>query len=154
VWAGEVCSPHNSQHFLDPYSFTHLLHGVMFCGLLALGLRAFGQRLTFLWQLFAVILLESLWEVFENTEFVIERYREATAALGYHGDSVFNSLGDIFSCAVGFIIARRLGLRRSLVLFVLTEIVLTIWIRDSLLLEIVMLVHPIEAIKAWQMCPF
>jgi hypothetical protein len=153
LWAGEVCSAHNSQHFLDPYSFTHLLHGLMFCGLLALGLRASRRRLPFLWQLWVVILLESLWEVLENSEFIIGRYREATAALGYHGDTVFNSLGDIFSCALGFIIARRVGFRGSLLLFVLTEIALTIWIRDSLILEIIMLIHPVEAIKAWQMCP-
>lgn len=148
LWAGAVCSEHNSQHFLDPYSFTHLLHGVMFCGLLAL----FARRLSFTRQLFLAVLMESLWEVIENTEFVISRYREATAALGYHGDSIFNSLGDILCCVVGFLIARRLGLRGSALLFLLTEVVLTFWIRDSLLLEIVMLIHPIEALRTWQMC--
>ena len=149
LWAGEVCSSHNSQHFLDPYSFTHLLHGVMFWWLVSLCL----PRLPSIWQLWLTILLESLWEVIENTNFVIQRYREATAALGYQGDTIFNSLGDILCCVVGLIIARRLGFRRSLLLFVLTEIVLTVWIRDSLLLEILMLLHPFEAIKAWQMCP-
>lgn len=97
--------------------------------------------------------MEALWEVLENSEYVINRYREATAALGYHGDTVVNSLGDIASCAVGFMLARRLGLWRSLALFVVTEAVLTIWIRDSLILEVLMLIHPVSAIKAWQLCP-
>lgn len=95
-------------------------------------------------------LLEAFWEVFENTEFVIQRYREETAALGYYGDSVANSLGDILICVLGFVIAQRLGFRRSAVVFVATEIVLLIWIKDSLILEIIMLIYPIEAIKGWQ----
>ena len=87
----------------------------------------------------------------ENSNFVIERYRTATAAVGYSGDTVVNSLGDIFCCTVGFIIARRLGFRRSLIAFLLMELVLILWIRDSLLLEIIMLIKPIGAIKGWQM---
>lgn len=148
LWAGDVCSSDNSQLFLDPYSFTHLLHGLAFAGLLVL----LFPRLRFVWQLTLAVLLESVWEVIENTEFVIQHYREATAALGYHGDTIVNSLGDIFCCVVGFMIARRVGWRLSLLIFVLTEIVLTIWIRDSLILELIMLVHPIEGLKAWQMC--
>lgn len=83
---------------------------------------------------------------------MIERFRQATAALGYQGDTVFNSLGDILCCALGFFIAWRLGFRRSLILFVLVEIALAFWIRDSLILEILMLIYPASAIKAWQMC--
>jgi uncharacterized protein DUF2585 len=97
--------------------------------------------------------MEAVWEVIENSEFVINRFREVTAALGYHGDTIINSLSDIAACAVGFMIARRLGLWRSVALFVVTEVVLAIWVRDSLLLEVLMLLRPIEAIKAWQMCP-
>lgn len=104
-----------------------------------------------LWQLSTTLLLEALWEVFENTEFTIQRYRETTAALGYYGDSIANSLGDVATCGIGFLIAQRLGLRRSLVAFAVTELVLLFWIRDSLLLEILMLVYPVDAIKAWQM---
>ena len=86
----------------------------------------------------------------ENSEFVIRRYRETTAALGYEGDTVANSLGDIMCCGLGFLIARRLGLRRALAAFVLTEALLLLWIRDSLLLEVLMLLYPVAAIKAWQ----
>ncbi len=93
-----------------------------------------------------------MWEVFENTNFIIDRYRTTTAALGYNGDTVVNSFGDILCCLVGFLIAQRLGLRRSLIAFVVLELILILWIRDSLLLEIVMLVVPLDAISAWQMC--
>lgn len=147
LWAGDVWSQHNSQHFLDPYSVTHVLHGVALCGLLAFLL----PRLNWRWRLCLAVAVESLWEIIENSEFVIKRYREATAALGYHGDSVLNSLGDISCCALGFILARRLGLRHSIILFAATELTTLIWIHDSLLLNILMLIHPIDAIKAWQM---
>jgi hypothetical protein len=148
VWAGKVCSSDNSQHFLDPYSFTHVLHGFLFFWLIAWLL----PRLTSNWQLTLAIAVEALWEVFENTNFIINRYRSETAALGYNGDTVVNSFGDILCCLVGFLIARRLGLRRSLIVFAVLEVVLIVWVRDSLLLEILMLVFPIDAIKALQMC--
>ena len=95
--------------------------------------------------------MEAAWEVFENTEFVIQRYREETAALGYNGDSIFNSFGDILTCIAGFMIAQWLGFKRSVLVFIVTELVLILWIRDSLLLEIFMLIYPIESLKAWQM---
>jgi hypothetical protein len=104
------------------------------------------------WQLVLAILVEGAWEVFENTNFIIERYRTATAALGYNGDTVVNSLGDILCCTLGFMIARRLGLRRSLIAFVALEFVLILWIRDSLLLEILMLLVPVDVIRTWQIC--
>jgi hypothetical protein len=103
------------------------------------------------WRLALAISIEAGWEVFENSAFIINRYREATLALGYEGDTVINSFGDILACGIGFLLARRLGFRRTLLIFVLTEIVLLIWIRDSLILEILMLIYPIDAIKAWQM---
>ena len=146
LWAGEIWSSHNSQHLFDPYSFTHVLHGFAFCWLLTLGL----PRLTPAWRLWLATLVEAAWEVFENTEFVIQRYREETAALGYTGDSVFNSLGDILTCILGFMIAQRLGFKRSILVFAVTEVLLLLWIRDSLLLEILMLIYPIDALKAWQ----
>ena len=147
VWAGDAWSSDNSQHLFDPYSFTHVLHGFAFCGLLAWLL----PRLTWDWRLALAVAIEALWEVFENSAFVIKRYREATLALGYEGDTVVNSFGDIVACALGFVLARKLGLRRTLAVFVLTEIVLLIWIRDSLILEVLMLIYPMDAIKAWQM---
>ena len=109
-------------------------------------------RLNSTWQLSLAVAIETLWEVFENTSFIINRYRSETAALGYTGDTVVNSFGDIVCCLVGFMIARRLGLRRSLIVFVALEIILIVWIRDSLVLEILMLVVPIDAIRAFQMC--
>lgn len=148
MWVGEVCSSNNSQHFFDPYSFTHVLHGFLFFWLIAW----LVPRLDSSWQLVLAIVVEGAWEVFENTNFIIERYRTATAALGYNGDTVVNSLGDILCCTLGFMIARRLGFRRSLIAFVALEFVLILWIRDSLLLEILMLVVPIDVIRMWQMC--
>ncbi len=148
LWTGDTCSSSTSQQLFDPYSFTHVLHGFLFFWLLSLWSNRIGPT----WQFSLAVLLESAWEVFENTRFVIEKYRTETAALGYQGDTIVNSLGDI-SCAIaGFLIARQLGVRRSLVVFVLVELVLTLWIHDSLLLQIVMLLRPVEAIKLWQMC--
>jgi len=146
IWWGDPRSSHNSQHPFDPYSFTHVLHGVVLCGVLAVVAR----RLAPAWRLWLAIALESLWEVVENSEFVIDHYRNATAMLGYQGDTIVNSLGDIASCVVGYLLARRLGPWRSLALLVVIEVVLLLWIRDSLLLEVVMLIHPIPGIKAWQ----
>ena len=147
LWVSDVWGPHNSQHLFDPYSFTHVLHGMIFCGLLALAL----PRLAPAWRLWLALVAESVWEIVENTAFVIERYRAATAALGYEGDSIANSLGDIVSGALGFLLAWRLGLRWSVVLFIAIEIILLLWIRDNLTLNIVMLIHPSEAVKAWQL---
>jgi hypothetical protein len=146
LWTSDAWGARTSQTFLDPYSFTHILHGLMFCGLLALLVRGMSWR----WRLFTAIVFESAWELIENTNTVIERYRQATAALGYQGDSVVNSLGDIMCCGIGFVIARKLGWRRSIAVFVATELVLLVWIRDSLLLEIIMLIRPVSAVKAWQ----
>lgn len=147
LWTSDAWGSRTSQTFLDPYSFTHILHGLMFAGLLTLLIRGMEVR----WRLFTAIAIESAWELIENTNTVIERYREATAALGYQGDTVVNSLGDIFCCGIGFMIARKLGWRRSIMLFVATELLLLIWIRDSLLLEILMLIYPLDAIKGWQL---
>ena len=152
LWSGNICSSDNSQHFLDPYSFTHVLHGFLFFWLVALLVKLLVKRLRPAWQLVLAIAVEALWEVFENTNFIIDRYRSETAALGYNGDTVVNSFGDILCCLIGFLIARRLGLRRSLIVFLVVELILIFWIRDSLLLEIVMLISSIDAIKAWQMC--
>jgi hypothetical protein len=146
LWSGDTWSSNNSQHLLDPYSFTHLLHGFVLCGLLAL----IVPRLSVVWQLWLAVSIEAVWEVVENSEFVIRRYRQETAALGYHGDTVVNSLGDILLCGLGFVLAHRLGFRRTLALFVVTEIALAIWIRDNLSLNILMLIYPIDAIKEWQ----
>jgi Protein of unknown function (DUF2585) len=167
-WVGDTCSSQNSQQLFDPYSFTHILHGFLLFWLIALVLKrassqrshlreqrsqSFGQRgLSPAWQLAIAAILESLWEVLENTNFIIDRYRAQTAALGYTGDTVINSIGDL-SCAIaGFLIARRLGWRRSLLAFLLVELVIFLWIRDSLLLQILMLIYPVNALKLLQLC--
>ena len=146
-WDGDIWSAHNSQHWLDPYSFTHVLHGVMLCGVLVWLL----QRVPLIWRLTLAVAVEALWEILENSPFIIQRYREATIGLGYEGDSIANSMADILCCAIGFLLARKLGLRWSVVLFVLTELVLLVWVRDNLTLNVLMLTYPVDAIKAWQM---
>lgn len=148
VWVSDWCSSNTSQQLLDPYSFTHVLHGFLFFWLIAL----FFRRMPRGWQFLLALLLESAWEIFENTSFVINKYRTETAALGYQGDTIVNSLGDLGCALLGFVIARQLGVRRSLIVFVVIELVLTFWIHDSLLLQILMLIRPVEAIKLWQMC--
>ncbi len=147
AWAGDIWSSHNSQHLFDPYSFTHVLHGVLFFGLLAWLL----PRMPLVWRLTAVIAFEAAWEVLENSQVIIRRYREATIGLGYEGDSIANSMADILCCVLGCLLARRMGFWRSAVLFVVTEVVLLVWIRDNLTLNVLMLTFPVEAIKTWQM---
>ena len=149
IWISDTCSSSTSQQLLDPYSFTHVLHGFLFFWLIALLFR----RMAPAWQFWLALLLESVWEAFENTRFVIDHYRTETAALGYEGDTIVNSLGDLGCALAGFLLARQLGVRRSLIVFALVELILILWIHDSLLLQILMLVRPVEAIKSWQMCP-
>ena len=146
LWSGNTWSPHNSQHLFDPYSFAHVLHGLLFYGFL----RMFFPRLSLSWRLCFAILFEAGWEGFENSEFVINRYRTATISLDYTGDAVLNSVGDIISCIAGFFIARRLGFWGSTALFVLIEIALLMAIRDSLMLNVLMLVYPLNVVKEWQ----
>ncbi|MEO7659254.1 MAG: DUF2585 family protein [Pyrinomonadaceae bacterium] len=145
-WAWDVWSAHNSQHVIDPYSFTHVLHGVIEFWLIGLVF----PRLSLAWKFFVAILIEGTWEVAENTSYIINRYREETISLDYFGDSIINSLADIVSCGLGFVIAYKIRFWRSVILFVATEAILIIWIRDSLLINIVMLIYPLEAIKRWQ----
>ncbi len=145
LWVGEAWSSDTSQHLLDPYSFTHVLHGFIFCWLIGW----FAPRLRWTWQLWLAVAVEAVWEVIENSEFVIQRYREA-GALGYFGDTIINSLGDIAMCGFGFVLARYLGFVRSLMLFVAVEVVLLFWISDSLVLNVLMLIYPVEWIEQWQ----
>ena len=146
-WSGDIHSGHNSQYLVDPYRFTHALHGFLFYALLRPLAGKFGRGT----RLVVALALETLWEVIENSDAVIERYRRATIALGYAGDSVVNSLGDIASCAVGFLIASRLPVRWSVLLFVEVEAALLVVYRDCFLLNVLMLVRPVEAVKSWQM---
>ena len=146
-WAWDIWSTHNSQHLVDPYSFTHILHGVLEFWLIGLVFR----KVPMAWRLLIAVVIEASWEVAENSTFVIERYRAATISLDYFGDSIINSMSDIFCCATGFVIAYKLKFWKSVALFLATETVLIFWIHDSLLINIIMLIYPIEAIKVWQM---
>ena len=140
-------SSHTSQHFFDPYTFTHILHGVMFFWLAILIFSRFSSA----WQLFIAISAETAWEILENSNFIIEKYRATTASFDYLGDSIFNSIGDILACTCGFWIAYTLGWWKSLAFFLLVELVLLLWIHDGLLINILMLIYPIDSIKQWQL---
>ncbi|QDT62609.1 hypothetical protein SV7mr_51590 [Stieleria bergensis] len=146
-WSLDIWSPHNSQHLLDAYSLSHIQHGI---GLfLLLGLISKG-RLSFGWKAVIVAAIEAGWEVLENTPLIINRYREATISLDYFGDSISNSLSDYLMCLLGLFVADKLGWKWSLTLFVTLETISLIWIRDSLLLNIIMLVYPNDVIRQWQ----
>lgn len=139
-------SNHTSQHFFDPYTFTHVLHGVMFLWLASM----IFSRFSVAWQFFIAIFVECAWEIMENSNFIIEKYRANTASLDYFGDSILNSVGDVVACAIGFFIAYKLGWLRSIIFFFVVEIFLVIWIKDSLIINILMLIYPLDSIKNWQ----
>jgi hypothetical protein len=145
-WSSDAWGPHNSQHLFDPYTLTHVLHGVVFWGALVF----VAPALTTPWRFALGLGIEAAWEVLENTPWAIERYRTATAAAGYTGDSVLNALGDVAACGLGLALAARLGWRWSAAIFVVTELVLLAWIRDGLVLNVLMLLHPVESIRQWQ----
>lgn len=149
VWSGDVWSAHNSQHLVDPYSFTHLAHGLIFA-LVFLALP-WTQKWKLPWRLAAGVSIEALWEVVENSSFIIDRYRETTMALGYSGDSITNSLGDVLCFMAGFLLASRVKWYWSVGLFMLMELVLLATIRDNLTLNVLMLLWPVQAVKQWQM---
>ncbi len=146
-WSSDIWTAHNSQHVLDPYSFTHILHGVLEFWLLSLVFR----RVPLAWRLCMSVTLACCWEVAENSTYMIQRYRAETISLEYFGDSIINSIADILCCAGGFLLSYKLGFWRSMLFFLTTEAVLILWIRDSLVINIIMLVWPIEAIKHWQL---
>ena len=147
AWSGEVKSQHNSQHLFDYYSTSHMLHGFLFWW----GLQWLVPPLRERWLLPTAVLLEVIWELVENSPFIIQQYRSATFALKYKRDSVLNSLMDIVCAGVGFVIARRLPWKQSVAVFVLVELLVVWLIRDNLSLNILMLLFPLPALKAWQM---
>ena len=147
LWSDSIWSEHNSQYFLDPYTFTHVLHGVMFYALLSLAFR----NLPVMSRFVIAIGLESGWEVLENTNFIIQRYRIETISLNYFGDSIVNSMGDILACAFGFALASRLPVRVTIVATIAVELLLALWIRDNLTLNLIMLIHPSRIIRMWQL---
>jgi hypothetical protein len=146
LWVGARDSPKTSQMLADWYSLSHVVHGLLFYGALWLVARRYPVGTRFL----AALLIEAAWEVIENTPMVIDRYRETTAALGYTGDTVINSVSDIAMMCVGFLAARRLPVWAAVALVVVLEIVPLFVIRDNLTLNIWMLLWPTDWLRAWQ----
>jgi hypothetical protein len=146
LWVGEPNSSRTSQMLSDWYSPSHIVHGFLFFA----GLWLVGRRWPLERRFLVALAIEAAWEIVENTPLIINRYREETAALGYTGDSVLNSMSDIAMMGLGFLLARRLPVWASVVVVLILELVPLLVIRDNLTLNVWMLLAPNDALKAWQ----
>lgn len=146
LWHGETQSSGSSQHLTDWYTPSHVYHGIIFYALLWF----FARRVPIGWRFAMAVAIEAAWEIIENSETIIERYRSVTISLDYYGDSVLNSMADIVAMAVGFWLARVLPVWASVAIIVIFETITIFAIRDGLALNILMLLWPLEVVREWQ----
>ncbi len=146
LWHGETMSAENSQHLSDWYTPSHVIHGFVFYWLTGVTMPRVGLG----WRLLVATAIEVGWEILENSDRVIERYRATTISLDYYGDSVLNSLADIGAMAAGFWLASRLPVAATVAIAFGFEIWTTLAIRDGLILNVLMFVWPMQAVLDWQ----